>query len=60
MQISKIKYLALSLMVMGIVLFIINALDIFLGYYITHGKGFQILGLILIVIGIVIWKIQLK
>lgn len=60
MKISANKYLSLSLMVMGVVLFVINAVDIFLGYNKTHEKGFQILGLILMIIGIIIWKIQLK
>jgi hypothetical protein len=45
---------------MGIVLFLINAADIFLGFYITHGKGFKILGIVLMVNGIIIWKIKLK
>ena len=60
MKISKNKFLALSLIVMGIALFVINAVDVFLGYNKTHGKGFQILGLFLIVIGMIIWKIRLK
>ncbi len=51
---------ALILVVMGIVLFVINVVDVFLGYYKTHGKGLQIIGLFFIVIGIIIWKIQLK
>jgi len=47
---------ALILMLIGILLFVINVLDVFLGYYKTHGKGFQISGLSLIIIGIIIWK----
>ena len=46
---------ALTLVIIGITLFLINALDVYLGYYHTHGKGFQILGILLMVIGIVIW-----
>jgi hypothetical protein len=31
---------ALTLVIIGIALFLINALDVYLGYYHTHGKGF--------------------
>ena len=57
----KINYnkTALILTLIGAALFIINALDVFLGYKITHGKGFQILGLILIAVGLAIWRIRL-
>ena len=46
---------ALTLIIIGIGLWVINALDVYLGYYYTHGKGFQILGIGLMVIGILIW-----
>ncbi|MEN6293460.1 MAG: hypothetical protein ABFD07_15790 [Methanobacterium sp.] len=57
----KINYnkTALILTVIGAALFVINALDVFLGYKITHGKGFQVLGLILIAVGFVVWRIRL-
>lgn len=58
MKLSK-NFLTIFSM-MGIALFVINAIDVFLGYNKTHGKGFQILGLFLIVIGMIIWKIRLK
>lgn len=53
----KINYgkTALILIIMGIVLFVINAVDVFLGCNKTHGKGFQIIGLLLMVIGIIVW-----
>jgi hypothetical protein len=59
MEISYNKS-ALTLIIMGIALFVINAVDVFLGYFITHGKRFQVLALILIAIRIIIWKIQSK
>lgn len=46
---------AISLIVIGIILFLINAADIYFGYYKTHGKGFQISGIFLIAIGVIIW-----
>ncbi|HII83631.1 MAG TPA: hypothetical protein HA271_02055 [Methanobacterium subterraneum] len=46
---------ALTLIIIGIGLWVINALDVYLGYCYTHGKGFQILGIGLMVIGLVIW-----
>ncbi|WP_176720323.1 MULTISPECIES: hypothetical protein [Methanobacterium] len=57
----KINYnkTALILTVIGAALFVINALDVFLGYKITHGKGFQVIGLILIAVGVVVWRIRL-
>ena len=57
----KINYnkTALILTVIGAALFVINALDVFLGHKITHGKGFQVLGLILIAVGFVVWRIRL-
>jgi hypothetical protein len=57
----KINYnkTALILTVIGAALFVINALDVFLGYKITHGKGFQVIGLILIAVGLTIWRIKL-
>jgi len=57
----KINYnkTALILTVIGAALFVINALDVFLGYKITHGKGFQVIGLILIAVGFVVWRIRL-
>ena len=57
----KINYnkTALILTVIGAALFVINALDVFLGYKITHGKGFQVIGLILIAVGLIIWRIRL-
>ena len=53
----KINYskTGLILTITGIALFIINALDVYLGYGWTHGKGFQILGLGLMVTGGVMW-----
>ena len=51
---------ALILITLGIALFVINAVDVFLGYNKTHGKGFQILGLVLIAVGIITWKINEK
>ncbi len=53
----KINYKkpALTLIIIGIGLLVINALDVYLGYYYTHGKGFQILGIGLMVIGLIIW-----
>jgi len=53
----KINYnkSALTLIIIGIGLWVINALDVYLGYYYTHGKGFQILGTGLMVIGLIIW-----
>jgi hypothetical protein len=52
----KINYYktAQTLILIGISLFIINAADVYLGYYLTHGKGFQIIGIILMVVGIFI------
>jgi len=49
----KINYpkTGLTLIIIGIALFIINALDVYWGYGWTHGKGFQILGMGLMVIG---------
>ncbi|NMO09724.1 hypothetical protein HG719_07755 [Methanobacterium subterraneum] len=43
----KINYskIGLTLNLIGVALFIINALDVYLGHGWTHGKGFQILGL---------------
>lgn len=46
---------ALTLIIIGISLFIINAADVYLGHYLTHGKGFQIIGIVLMVVGMVIW-----
>jgi hypothetical protein len=46
---------AITLIITGISLFIINAADVYLGYYLTHGKGFQIIGIGLMVVGMVIW-----
>jgi uncharacterized membrane protein len=53
----KINYpkIGLTLIIIGITLFIINALDVYLGYGWTHGKGFQIVGICLMVIGGVMW-----
>jgi hypothetical protein len=53
----KINYnqTALTLIIIGISLFIINAADVYLGYYLTHGKGFQIIGILLMVVGVFIW-----
>ena len=47
--------LALTSFLSGICLFIINAIDVYLGYYQTHGKGFQIVGIILMIVGMVFW-----
>lgn len=49
----KINYpkIGQTLTIFGIALFVINALDVYLGYGWTHGKGFQILGMGLMVIG---------
>jgi hypothetical protein len=44
-----------TLIIIGITLFIINALDVYLGQGWTHGKGFQIVGVSLMVIGGVMW-----
>jgi hypothetical protein len=53
----KINYpkIGQTLIIIGIALFIINALDVYLGHGWTHGKGFQILGLGLMFIGGVMW-----
>lgn len=40
MKINRNKSPVLYLMTIGIALFIINTLDIFLEYNTTHGKGF--------------------
>jgi hypothetical protein len=45
----------MALIITGIALFVINAADVYLGYYKTHGKGFQIIGIGLMVMGMVIW-----
>jgi len=53
----KINYpkTGLTLIIIGITFFIINALDVYVGCGWTHGKGFQILGMGLMVIGGVMW-----
>jgi len=54
----KISYnmLNLALVITGFILILINALNYFLGYFKTHGKGFQVMGIILIFIGLAISK----
>lgn len=51
---------ALTLIITGIALFVINVSDVYLGYKVTHGKGFQILGIVLMFIGVIIWLNPLK
>ena len=55
---TNYRKIALILILIGAALFVINTLDVFFGYKITYGKGFQVLGLILIVSGLVFWKIR--
>lgn len=52
--------IALILTVIGAALFVINGIDVLLGYKITHGKGFQVLGLILIAVGLLVWRVKIQ
>lgn len=50
----KTNKIIIILILVGVTFIVINAVDVFLGYKITHGKGFQIIGIGLIVIGLII------